>query len=270
MTDLRTIGQNIGTTIQPYLHNVQKFCVDNAPTLLAVGGILGNGATLITSAMAGAKSQRMIFEEEIKLGRNLTKEEKFKLCWKNYIIPFVCFGLGSACTWQSNREATARLMAANALANLTADKLKKLEDKVDSELPKDKSDKVKNALDKDGIREALDANAIEHTGHGNTIFKDVTMGGFFYSETWFVREAINKINAELTTGFGEEQLNEFYSLLGREPIACGYHLGWEGMEHSLKADIDYLEGSPDEFGRPVMKLKYNIYTIHCAQGKDMT
>ena len=271
--DLKSIGTNLATGIKPHIQTVAKFCNDNAPTLLAIGGMVGNGATLITSAMAGAKSQRMIFEEEVRLGRSLTREEKFKLCWKNYIIPTVCCGLGCACTWQSNREATARLMAANALANLATEKLRTLEEKVDEELPKDKADKVKKAVDLEGVKEAMESNAIENTGRGSTIFKDATMGGYFYSEHWIIKDAVNKINEAVLTGFSNEQsLNDFYDLLGRDPIGCGWHLGWDlgendAKEHLMMLEPEIIDDSLELFGRPVVKIKYNIFLLHnCAKG----
>jgi len=96
---------------------------ENSQTILIITSITGSLGACVLTARATFKAADKIKDEELRLGRPLTKEEKVAICWKYYIPAAASWGISSgsaiAGVTIANRKSAA-LAAALDVANQAA------------------------------------------------------------------------------------------------------------------------------------------------------
>lgn len=204
------------------LQVTQQFIKKNASTILTCIGGAGVVATSVMAAKATPKAMKLIEAKKEEKGEKLTVLETIETAGMTY-VPTVIIGAATiACIFGANvlnQRKQAALMSAYALLDNSYKEYKK---KVD-ELYGEGSDQE--------IRDELAKDKYEHVevNDGKRLFYDEFSERYFEATTEDVLKAEYELNRMLAQDSGIF-LNEFYELLGLEPVNYGDYLGWSAFE----------------------------------------
>lgn len=195
------------------LRSSMLFLKKNAPMILTCAGSAGVIATSIMAAKATPKALTLLENAKIEKGEDLTKTEKIKVAGPAY-IPTVITGASTiVCVFGANalnnRQKSA-LMSAYAL----------LVKKLDQLYEEDTVDKIEDKIVKDKYNE--NPYPIENE---KELFYDNFSQRYFEATTEKVLYAEHVLNRRMAYAHSA-YLNEFYELLGLEPMDYGEFLGW--------------------------------------------
>ena len=253
------------------MNEVKKFVARNATTIinsLVIGGLVSSN---ILSVKAGAKSTKMIAAEEEKLGRQLTKKEKIKLCWKNYIwttTTQILTIIGVFGNQAVNNKNKAALLAAYTVSQ---NSLQTLQTKVAENVDSKKVTKIKDAVNKEIIEEHKDDTPAQTNliGDKDTIKFIEPLTGRVFMSTWEkISQAALDCNTRIVTGKGGGKitLNDWFEALHLPPIesVIGETMGWYinpmTREEYL---ITWTKTSDlDSDGKPVACIYYNNQPVN--------
>lgn len=120
--------------------------------------------------------------------------------------------------------------------------------KMDGEMSKDK-------LRKDGpIKES---NVIV-TGNGDVLCKDFYSGRLFYSSVNTIEKIINQLSSDIRDDM-YVSLNDFYNLIGLEPIPLGDDLGWN-VDNCIRGQIPiHYNAVLTDDNRPCLCLEFDVH-----------
>lgn len=195
------------------LRSSMLFLKKNAPMILTCAGSAGVIATSIMAAKATPKALTLLENAKIEKGEDLTKTEKIKVAGPAY-IPTVITGVSTiVCIFGANSLNTRQksaLMSAYAL----------LVKKLDQLYEEDTVDKIEDKIVKDKYNE--NPYPIENE---KELFYDNFSQRYFEATTEKVLYAEHVLNRRMAYAHSA-YLNEFYELLGLEPMDYGEFLGW--------------------------------------------
>lgn len=242
---------------------VGKFIKTNRRTIIDAGVVLGLVLSNVASARAGAKSSRMIGQQEQLLGRKLTKKEKFKLCWKNYLLP-VSIIAGSAVGVGGNHILNSKSEAALLTAySVSQNKLQSLQEKTEEIVGTQKATKIKDAVSK----EVLDEHKNDTPSNTNIIsesdkikFIEPITGRTFMSTWNEVDRVVNELNALMINKGGYISLNDWFERLHLEPVnsVVGENLVWGISSDGNQWLINISHSTDnDDKGNPCAVIYYN-------------
>lgn len=203
-------------------HKAKVFVKKNSATILTCVGAAGVVATAVTAVKATPKAVRLLEEAKAEKGEELTKWEVVKTAGPAY-IPSVAIGAGTiACIFGANilnKRHQAAIMSAYAMLDQS---YKEYRNKTNELYGEDADQNIRKEIAKDKYKD----QDIEMSGEGNKqLFFDEFSGRYFEASMEEVLAAEYKINRMINIGFGA-YLNEFYELLGLEPVDYGEYLGW--------------------------------------------
>ena len=200
--------------------DVQTFIKRNAPTILTCLGAVGVVATTVMAIKETPKALSLIENAKEEKGEELTKLEKFKIAGPIY-IPSAITGVATiACILGSNvisKNQQASLMSAYALLDNSYKEYKKKTDEIYGE---EAGRQIRGEIAKD-----------KYTGDGISLDDDKELFYDFYSGRYFesTKEAVlwaqYETNRSMFVNYSVG-LNEYYSLLGLEPLPEYEMLGW--------------------------------------------
>lgn len=202
------------------LRNSMLFLKKNAPMILTCASSAGVIATSIMAAKATPKVLALLDNAKKEKGEDLTKTEKIKVAGPVY-IPAVIIGVSTiACIFGANvlnRRQQAALISAYALLdNSYKNHTKKLEQLYG----KDTVDKIEEKIVKDEYNEkpypVQDEKELFYDNFSQRYFEATT------EKVLYAEHALNRRMAYAHSAY----LNEFYELLGLEPMDYGEFLGW--------------------------------------------
>lgn len=216
----------------------KMFWKRNGSTILTIGGAVGLVGTTVLAIKATPKALKRIEEAKEEKGENLTKLEIINVAGPVY-IPTVLMGVGAiACMFGANilnKHQQASLASAYALVD---GMFKEYKEKVNDIFGEEANERIEAEIAKDKFKDnpvaASDNNIICYDAFSERYFTS-TMEDLLKAEA-----GLNKIIA-VDTG---ACLNEFYDLLGLEPIPAGIELGWsngilESMYWTNWVDFDH-------------------------------
>ena len=196
------------------------FLKRNASIILTCVGSVGVIATSVMAVKATPKALALLENAKTEKGEKLTKTEKIKVVGPAY-IPAVIMGISTiVCIFGVNalnrRQQAALISAYTLLDNSYKDYKKKLKHLYG----KDSVDKIEEKIVKDEYNEkpCLVKNRKE-------LFYDNFSQRYFEASTEKVLYAEHALNRRIAYAHGA-YLNEFYELLGLEPMDYGEFLGW--------------------------------------------
>ena len=199
---------------------MNRFLKRNASTILTCVGAVGVVATSVMAVKATPKALTLIENATEEKGEKLTKWETIKVAGPTY-IPAALTGLATiACVFGSNvinKHQQASLMSAYALLDSS---YKEYRDKVDELYGEEAGKNVRAEIVKD-----------KYTGDdvllddGTELFYDFFSGRYFESTAEKVLRAEYEVNRSLYVNYSVG-VNEFYELLGIEPLAEFENIGW--------------------------------------------
>lgn len=201
------------------MNNAQFLLKKYSPTILTGVSIIGVITTTILGIKATPKALKLINEAEDEKGEKLTNKEIVKVAWKPY-IPTAISCATTITTILSLHMLTSRTQTALASAYATLNQLhKEYVDKTKELYGEDADKRVKEEIAKEYL-----PNFKDLTG-GKCSFLDFQSLRPFESTIEDVLKAENRLNEEFAAN-GFVTLNDFYRLLGLEPVSYGNEIGW--------------------------------------------
>lgn len=198
----------------------QLFIKRNSSTILTIVGSAGVILTAITAAKDTPKAIQLIEEAKAEKGEELTKLETVKAAAPAYIPTAIVATSTITCVFGANvlnKRKQGALMSAYALIDNSYKEYRK---KV-VEILGDETDKlIKNEMVADHISEP-DLIVEED----EELFWDFYSMQRFTSTMDKVKNALVTLNEQIRA-YGYASLNDYYELLGAEPVEYGNDYGW--------------------------------------------
>lgn len=200
--------------------DVRLFIKRNAPTILTCLGAVGVVATAVMAVKETPKALTLLENAKEEKGEELTKFEKVKVAGPVY-IPSVLTGAATiACIFGSNvisKNQQAAIMSAYALLDNSYKEYKKKTDELYGE---EAGKQIRGEIAKDkytGDEVSLDDD--------KELFYDFYSGRYFESTKQEVLWAQYETNRSMFVNYSVG-VNEYYDLLGLEPLPEYEMLGW--------------------------------------------
>lgn len=210
----------------------------NASTILTSVGGVGVIATAVIAVKDTPKAMQIIEQAEEAKGDSLTVVEKIKYAGPVY-IPAILIGASTlACIFGANalsKRQQASLVSAYALLDNSYREYKK---KVEEVYGEGTDAHIKGEIVKDKYKDNDEDFQVEDN---KQLFYDYFSERYFESTMEEVMQAEYDLNRKLHTR-DYAHLNDFYELLGLEPIEPGWTLGWSlgaSLSHYWKTWIDF-------------------------------
>lgn len=221
-------------------------------TITAIGGVI---ALVYFTDKAALQARDDILEYEGKIWalleaekRSLTIKEKFKACWKRYILVAVSGVLTIGSIILLNKVYLDREASILGLYTITNAAYQEYQNKVREKLGEKKESEVREEINQDHIQKG---NSQIIVAGGESLFYDNLSGRYFTSNIETIRSVVNEFNRDLLTEM-YKTLNEFYAELRLEPVDVG-SMGWH-IDTGL-LDIQYSSKlTPD--GKACIVLTY--------------
>lgn len=204
------------------LPKAQLFLKRNSSTILTIVGAAGVVATGVLTAKCTIKAIDLLAEAEDKKQDDLTEIEVIKTVAPAY-IPAVLTGAATiTCMFGANvlnKRQQATLMSAYVLLDRT---YKDYKEKVVDLFGEEARDKIKEALvhskylDVDNMYDIADSD--------KSLYFDMYSMRYFHSTEEEVEEAERIFEECVKNGYA--CINDFYQLVGLDPIAHGNDFGW--------------------------------------------
>lgn len=204
------------------LQVTQQFIKKNASTILTCIGGAGVVATSVMAVKATPKAMKLIEAKKEEKGEKLTVLETIETAGTTYVPTVITGAATIACIFGANvlnQRKQAALMSAYALLDNSYKEYKK---KVDELYGEGSDQEICDELAKDKY-EHVEVN------DGKRLFYDEFSERYFEATTEDVLKAEYELNRMLAQDSGIF-LNEFYELLGLEPVNYGDYLGWSAFE----------------------------------------
>ena len=192
----------------------------NASTILTCAGGVGVVATAVVAVKDTPKAMQIIEQAEEVKGESLTVVEKIKYAGPVYIHAVLIGASTLACIFGANalnKHQQAALMSAYALLDNSYKEYKK---KVDEIYGEGANNRIRGEIAKDKYEQ--DNVQVEDE---KQLFYDYFSERYFESTMKEVMQAEYDLNRKLHTK-DYAFLNDFYELVGLEPVDYGHSLGW--------------------------------------------
>lgn len=202
----------------------KRFVKKNSSIILTCVGAAGVVATTVSAVKATPKALKLIEEAEKEKGDDLSKWETIQVAAPTY-IPTVLLGIGTiTCVFGAhmvNQRTQAALTSAYALLDQTHKEYKK---KVEEMYGEGADQEVKAELAKDKYKD-IDIDEEDEL----PLFYDEFSKRYFNAKNEDILYAEYEINKLLNTN-GVVSLNDYYNLVGLDPVDYGEYLGWSSAQ----------------------------------------
>jgi hypothetical protein len=206
----------------------RKFAIDNAPAILTGVACAGVATTAVLAVKATKPALIDIMHAEAELGRELTKSETAKLCWKYYIPAAGVGAMTIACIVTASSINSSRQAAMASAYVMTEQEFRKFQEKMAEQHGQNKTNKVQDDINQDYVREnpVKQEQVVIVTSGTDHLFMDKLSGRYFRSTVDKVEKAVNRINFDLNNN-AYAPLNDFYEYLELDRTDMGEELGWQ-------------------------------------------
>lgn len=231
---------------------VQAFAVENSPALLTGVGVIGTVTTAILTGRASFKAAEIIERNQPMEGVDspLTKNEKIKLVWTEFIPPVGVCGMTIASIIFAHRINSKQAAAMAAAYGLSEKTFSDYKEKVEEKLGVNKEQAIRDELAQDRVT----ANPPSQTiivGSGDVLCLDVLTSRYFMGNMEKIKKAENEINAEILACDGAS-LSRFYDEIGLDPTPYSDTVGWD-LDNRCELQISTVM-SADE--RPCLSVDF--------------
>lgn len=187
----------------------------------------------------------------------LTRNEKLKLVWKDYVPVVGVVSLSIAAVVGAQYINTKRAMALAGGYMVLEAKHEEYREKVEELLGKKKASEVDEAMAESLIHRNGNAQVTVHTG--DVLCMDTITGQPFSSNMEAIRRAENDINRDILHG-DTPSVSDFYAKIGGglESTRITDTLGWNDENMCELKPISKL----DEEGRPWLVLDFSVLPVH--------
>ena len=208
------------------LRKAGKLIQRKAPVILSTVGAAGVVGTAVLAAKATPKALILLEQAKEEKNEELMIHEKVIAMAPAY-IPAVLVGVSTvACIFGAhvlNKKQQAALMSAYALLNSSYNEYK---EKTKEVLGEEGEKEIRTELAKDKAKE----QEVEHVeDDGKNLFYDEYSKRYFRATNETILRAEYEVNKEVSTNF-YATLNEYYSMVGLDPIKGGDAIGWNSSQ----------------------------------------
>jgi hypothetical protein len=246
--------------------HVEKFIVDNAPTILSGVAAVGAISTTYLTAKATVKAYRRREDEierryreepNFKGEDDFSKTDTVKLVWMDYIPPAGVLTVTVASIVCAHRVNSKRIMALATAYSLSEKRFGEYKDKIVEKFNPTKERQVQDEIAQDRVAgNPPDENRIIITGNGDVLCYDMPSDRYFRSTVEKIRGVQNDINSEVVE-MGYCDLEAFYQSLGLKPSPMADEIGWTTDQ---KLDIHFSAVLTHE-NQPCIAINYRCKPI---------
>lgn len=246
--------------IRRALNFVEKFAVDNSPTIFTMIGVTGTLATAYLTGKATFRATQILNEEQQRIdlheqGHPLDNREKLRLVWKQYIPAGAAILATTGAIVAANQIGSRRTAAIAAAYTITEHAFTEYRDKVADRLGHQKEQAIRDEIARDHILAHPPSNQIIVVGSGVICFDEMS-GRYFTSDMETIRKAMNDVNYKINNHL-YASLSDFYDLIGLEHTMMSDDIGWNS-DNLLNLRFSSVLS---EDGRPAMSISYDVWPI---------
>lgn len=219
----------------------REFVTHNSSAILTGVAIAGVVTTAVLAVRATKPALIDIQHAESEQTEPLTKTEVVKLCYKHYIPAAGVGAVTIACIIGAQSVNTRKHAALISAYTLSEKSFSELQEKVEENFGKNKSEKVREDISQDVVNaNPVSTNPVMIVGGGDHFFMEKKTGRHFKSTVDKVKKAENMLNYELNNN-SYASLNDLYRFLEIETTELGEELGWKSdqiLELQLSTVLD--------------------------------
>ena len=212
------------------INTIRMALSHHSPAIMTGIGVAGVPVTAYSASVATLRAKKKI-DEHVEIAAEtkymLTKTDKFKLIWTEYIPPAISATVSIACIIGAHSVSMRRYAALAGVYQLAERGYSEYRDHVKEIIGEKDEAKIHEKL----VEERLKANPesgskVYVTGAGTSLFFESLSGRYFECDMETVRRAENDTNYAIIHD-GASSLNSFYARIGLEPTDAGEILGWD-------------------------------------------
>lgn len=206
--------------LQRMFHKTKGYVKFNSPTILTCLGAAGVVGTAVLAAKAGTKASKVLEQAEKEKGDKLTTLEKVDIALPAYIPTIMAGAATITCIFGANvinKRKQASLISAYGLLDRSYKEYRK---KVEDYYGEGSDEEILDEIAKDKY-EVKPINPSKQT----ELFYDEYSKRYFEAPVTTIMEAKYQINRDLQLR-DYAYLNEYYEMLGLDPVEDGWTLGW--------------------------------------------
>jgi hypothetical protein len=236
--------------------NLQRFAVQNSPTILTSIGVVGTISTVVLTARSTVQAVRLIDDMESRGGTAEDPKQRLKerasLVWREFVPPAVVGAVTLAAIIGANHIGGRRAAAFATAYKLSEKMAEEYRQKVVETIGREKEDLLRGELTKDRIERVPGVETIV-LGEGKVLFYDDWSGRVFEKTIDEVSHAVNQINYQINQSWCAS-LTDFYDLLGLSKTRVSDDYGWNSDEL-----LDpYYSSTLLQDGRPARSISFNV------------
>lgn len=206
-----------------------KLMADNSPAILTAIGVTGTLTTAYLTGRASFKAAQLIHQHPREWETRdlwLTRKEKARLVWKEYIPPALTATLTVAAIIGANHVGNRRAAALAAAYSLSERAFEVYRSKIIERL----GDKKEQTFRDEIAQEQVTNNPIGNrevivAGSGSVLCHEAYTGRYFISDHETLRRAQNDINFQVLND-SYASLTDFYELVGLPCTSVSDEVGW--------------------------------------------
>lgn len=231
--------------------------VKRGPELLVGLGFLSFATAVVLAVRATPKAEELIIEAEDEKEDSLTPVETVKAGWKPFVAPAIAFGTGVLCVSKGLKIRTDQYAETAAALAISRAMLKRMEEKNEEVLGKEKADEIKSEVNRDVARSPMVQDVVSKLPPSNIAgvhpFWDPLSNTPFYASVQMLEKAEVKLNKRLFTGLEPYiTISDLYDELNEQGIypklrhtAVSPMMGWTADAGGIEFDVD-VDGVPFE------------------------
>jgi hypothetical protein len=245
------------------------FLNDNSASILTGVGVAGVITTSVLTGKAVLRADELIdnahLERAIRVKAEfgdkafdkmepLTREEKLKLTWREFIPPIIMGTTTILAIVLANRLASKEIAALAAAYTISDKALQEYKEKVVEKLGPGKEQAIRDEIVAKKLAEhPVESSEIIIIGNGEVLCYDVYSGRYFMSSVEAIKQAENKINFEIVN-CNYASLSAFYDELGLPPNGMSDVLGFN-LDNRLEIKFSSHLSSDN---RPCVAMEYHF------------
>lgn len=241
-----------------WLNSIGRSTKEHSPVILSAVAVAGVAVTAILAVKASRKADVALhdaaMEKNDQLNRrefqSLTPQEVVKTAWTFYIPAGLAGAATIACIIGANKigaRQNAALLAAYTLADQS---FKQYKDEVLEQIGDVKERKIGEAVALKQMDNNPPNTEVILVEGSDVLCYDTITGRRFRNDHESIRRAANEIDSRVLHDM-YASLNEFYILIGLDPVAIGDELGW-----NIDRRIELVFGSKLVDGTPCLSIGY--------------
>lgn len=246
------------------LKNIEKFAIDNSPTILTTIGVLGVVGTAVLTHKAATKAALIVREEEDKLWSThplphteVEGKERVKLTWKLYISPVAAGGVTVGCIIMANRIGSKRAAAVAAAYAISEKAYSEYREKVVEKIGEAKERNIRDEVAHDQIaRNPQSESNVVIVGNGNVLCCDLFSMRYFDSSVEDLKKAQNDTNYQVLND-SYASLSDFYDRVGLPRTDVSDEIGWN-CDKLMELEFTTVLS---EDGRPCVAFRFQAHPI---------